>query len=366
MERKGTVNGRRLRERAALTLLLSLGCFVLSQDAYAKSAGEVLQTYQRLSERERVNKLIEGAKGEGRLVIYGVTSVDQTKEVFEEFRKKYPFLSISPYRSGAGSLYNKITTEARANRNEVDVVELESGPVYLMVKNNLADSYFSPSRKGIMEEFVDKEGYWTAIYHLPVALTYNTKYVKKEEAPRSYEDLLNPKWKGRMSLDQTDMHLMATLLRYWGNEKGLAYFKKLAENQPTLRRGRTLQAQLLAAGEIQVAPWQYGFRPATMKRQGAPVETVLLQPVLSVPTYLMLAKNAPHPHSAALFIDWALSRDGAMRIYAEELGKPVPRLGYKETFPELSVSKYLVVDPAYIGPNFEEYQKLYCSIFKGC
>lgn len=350
---------------AALAAVLFVGS-ALPREAPARSAGEVLQSYQRLSEKERESKLIEGAKSEGKLVVYGVTSVDQTRSVFEQFQKKYPFVAISPYRSGSGTVYNKIATEAKANRHEVDVAELESGPVYLMVKNNLADPYFSPSRKGMMEEFVDKDGYWTAIYHLPVALSYNTKYVKKEEAPKSYEDLLHPKWKGRMSLDQTDMHLMATLLRHWGNEKGLGYFKKLAENDPSLRRGRTMQAQLLAAGEAHVAPWLYGFRPATMKRQGAPLETVLLQPVLSVPTYLMLPKNAPHPHSAALFIDWALSRDGAMRIYAEDLGKAVPRLGYKEIFPELSVTKYLVVDPAYIGPNFDHYQKLYCSIFKGC
>lgn len=351
---------------ALLVFLGSLGFFLVPRALYGKTAAEVLKAYDGLSEKERENRLIEGATREGKLVFYGVTTVDQTKRIFEEFEKKYPFVTISHHRSGAGSVYNKILTESRANRHEVDVVELESGPVYLMVKSGLADPYLSPSRKGIMPEFMDKDGYWTAIYHLVVALGYNTNHVRKEEVPKNYESLLDPKWKGRMSLDQTDMHLMGTLLEHWGRDKALAYFKKLAANEPMLRRGRSLQAQILAAGEVHMAPWLYGYRPATMKRQGAPVDTTLLEPILTVPTYLMLAKNSPHPHATALFIDWALSRDGAMRIFAEELGNAAPRLGYKDKYPELIVSKYLVVDPRHIGPHFEEYTKLFCSIFKGC
>jgi iron(III) transport system substrate-binding protein len=169
-----------------------------------------------------------------------------------------------------------------------------------------------------------------------------------------------------MSLDQTDMALFGTLVEYWGREKGLAYFHKLAENDPSMRRGKTLQAQILGAGEVHVAPWLYGYRPLQMKREGAPVDISLLKPVLSVPTYLLMAKNASHPHSAALFIDWALSRDGIMRVFAEELGRGVPRTGYKETFPELIVPQYLVVEPTKIGPRYEEYEKLYCGIFKQC
>src|SRR5215510_8469303 len=241
---------------ALLIFLGSLGFFMVPRVLYAKTAAEVLKTYKRLSEKERDNQLVEGAKREGKLVFYGVTTV------------------------------------------------------YQMVKSGLADPYLSPSRKGIMPEFMDKDGYWTAIYHLVVALGYNTDHVKKEELPKNYDGLLDPKWKGRMSLDQTDMHLMGTLLEYWGRDKALAYFRKLAANEPMLRRGRRLQAQILGGGEVHIAPWLYGYRPGTMKRQGAPVDTTLLEPILTVPTYLMLAKNSPHPHAAALFIDWALSRDG--------------------------------------------------------
>lgn len=354
---------------------LGLGLFLLGFLGFSlflpglsdgKTAGEVLKGYEGLTGKEREAKLIDGAKREGKMVYYGTTAIDHIKRAFDEFNKRYPFVSIADYRSGSVNVYNKITTEARAKRYDVDVFDLEPGEVYAITKTGLVESYLSPSRKGIMEEFMDKEGYWTAFYHLAVALGYNTKFVKREEVPRSYDDLLDPKWKGRMSLDQTDMHLMGTLVEYWGREKGLNYFRKLAENDPSMRRGKTLQAQILSAGEVHIAPWLYGYRPAALKREGAPVDLVLLKPTLSVPTYLLLAKNALHPHSAALFLDWALSQEGIMKIFAEELGRGVPRRGYKDTYPELNAPEYLVVDPKRIGPNYEEYTKLYCNIFKHC
>ena len=123
-----------------------------------------------------------------------------------------------------------------------------------------------------------------------------------------------------------------------------------------MRRGKTLQAQILGTGEVHIAPWLYGYRPLQMKREGAPVDIYLLQPVL----------NATHPHSAALFLDWALSRDGIMKVLAEELGRGVPRTGYKDIFPELNAEQYLVVEPTKVGPRYEEFQKLYCGIFKHC
>ncbi|HEY7168421.1 MAG TPA: extracellular solute-binding protein [Candidatus Binatia bacterium] len=350
----------------AFLLINLLWLSLFAAPGHTKTAGELLQDYGRLPDKERESKILEGAKREGKLVYYGTTAVDHVQRVFADFKKKYPFMAIGDYRSGSVNVYNKVATEARASRYEVDVIDLEPGEVFGITKAGLIDPYLSPSRKGISPEFMDKQGYWTAFYHLAVVLGYNTEKVKRDEVPRSYEDLLDPKWKGRMSLDQTDYALFGTMVEYWGREKGLAYFRKLAENDPSMRRGKTLQAQIVGAGEVHIAPWLYGYRPLQMKREGAPVDIVLLKPVLSVPTYLLLAKNAAHPHSAALFLDWALSRDGIMKVFAEELGRGVPRTGYKDTFPELNVPQYLVVDPNKIGPRYEEYEKLYCGIFKHC
>jgi iron(III) transport system substrate-binding protein len=330
------------------------------------SAGAVLKSYEGLAANERQAKLIDAAKREGKLVYYGTIAIDQSTPLLDAFKKQYPFLETEYYRSGNVNVYNKIKTEAQANKNTVDVIDLRAGESDALVKDGLIDPYLSPSRKGIMAEFMDAKGYWTAPFHSPMALGYNTNYVRKEEAPRSYEDLLNPKWKGRMSLDVEDADMMGTLIEYWGKEKGIAYFRKLAENAPSIRQGHTFQAQILAAGELHVAPWLFGYRPLTMMQKGAPLNIVLLQPVLSAANYMLLAKNSPHPHVAALYLDWVLSRDGGMKLFAEQLGRSAPRVGMTEKFPELQVPKYLPVDPEKIGPKFNEYTKLYCSIFKHC
>ena len=340
--------------------------FCLPNYSYGETAAEVLRSYERLTGREREAKLLEGAKREAKLVYYGSMLADQMRRILDEFNKKYAFIDVNSYRGGAVDVYNKITTEALAKRYDADVAEMDPGEVFNLVKTGLVDPYRSPSRKGIMEEFMDKEGYWTAFYHLTMVLGYNTKLVRKEEVPKTYEDVLDPKWKGKISLDTDDVNVMGTLLDYWGKEKGLAYYRKLADNDPVIRRGKNLQAQILSAGDVSMAPFLYGFQPLGLKQKGAPVEITLLNPTLSSPTYLLLMKNSSRPHAAALFLDWALSQEGPMRILAEEFGRGVPRSGYKERYPELIVPKYLATAPEKIGPTYPEYRKTYCEIFRHC
>ena len=356
-----------LTAKAVISLIVWVGlCSFVPSHTYGATAAEVLKSYEKLSVKEREAKLIDGAKREGNLVYYGGILADQMKRVFDEFNKKYPFLKVGTYRGGALDVYNRITTEALAKKYDVDAADMDPGEVYNLAKTGLVDPYLSPSRNGIQNEFMDKEGYWTGYFHLAMALGYNSKQVKKEEAPKTYEQLLDPKWKGKMSLDTDDMHLMGTLLDFWGKEKGLAYYKKLAENEPVMRRGKNLQAQILSAGDVSIAPFLFGFQALLLKQKGAPVEITLLNPTLSSPSYLVLMKHAPRPHAAALFLDWALSQDGPMRLFAEEFGRGVPRSGYKERFPELKATSYLVISPEKIGPAYQEHRKLYCEIFKHC
>jgi iron(III) transport system substrate-binding protein len=364
MPRKIVCNSKTLQR---VSLYCFIGLFLFLPVASYGGARDVLKAYEGLTGREREAKLIEGAKREGKVTYYGTIAIDQSAELLDAFKKQYPFLNTDYYRSGNINVYNKIKTESRGNNYSVDVIDLRAGESYSLVKDGLIDPYFSPSKNGIMKEFMDAKGYWTALFHSPMVLGYNTRYVKKEEAPRSYESLLDPKWKGRMSLDVEDADMMGTLIEYWGRDKGITYFKKLAENEPSIRQGHTFQAQILAAGEVHVAPWLFGYRPLTMMQKGAPLAIVILEPFLSAANYMLLAKNAPHPHAAALYLDWVLSRDGGMKIFAEKLGRNAPRPGgFQDKFPELQASKYLAVDPEKIGPRFSEYTKLYCSIFKRC
>ena len=329
----------------------------------AQTAGSVLKSFEGLKGKEREQRLSEGAKKEGKVVVYSFTAVDQLTPLLEEFHKRYPFIKPEHYRANATGVFNKFATEARAGQTFADVIDISAGEAHTFLQSALIDPYLSPNREAIPKDFMDEKGYWTAHYHFVLALGFNTQHIKPAEAPKSYEQLVDPKWKGRMSLDPADQDLFGALLLHWGKEKALNYFRSLAKLEPRMVTGHTQQANLVGAGEIHMAPWLYGYRPLQLKDGGAPVETRLFDPVLSNPAYLLLPKNSSRPHAASLFIDWALAPDGGMKFFAEKFGRTPTRTGLKERFPMLRVDKYLVVKPEIVGPNFKEFTKLYNEIF---
>lgn len=355
---------RNQRDVLLLSLLTSwVVIFASVSSSLAQSAGSILKSYEGLKGKERELRLIEGAKKEGKVVVYSFTAVDQLQPLLDEFQKRYPFIKPEHYRANATGVFNKFATEARAGQTLADVIDISAGETHTLWQMGLLDPYLSPSREGIPKDFMDEKGYWAAHYHFVIALGFNTQNIKPAEAPKSYEELLNPKWNRRFSLDPADQDLFGALLLHWGKEKALNYFRNLAKLEPRMVSGHTQQANLVGAGEIQMAPWLYGYRPLQLKDEGAPVEIHLFDPVLSNPAYLLLTKNSSRPHTAALFIDWALSGEGGMRFFAEKFGRTPTRTGLKERFPLLRVDHYLVVKPEIVGPNFKDFTQLYNEIF---
>ncbi len=196
-----------------------------------------------------------------------------------------------------------------------------------------------------------------------VVVAYNTEQVPKDKAPKSYEDLLHPRWKGKIHLDTQDADWFHTLLEYWGEEKGLAYMKKLAAMKPEIRTGHTLGTQLLAAGEFSVSPVLYGYRVSQMMTKGAPIDFVLIDPVISKPRGISLAKRAPHPYAAILFIDWALSQEGQSLI-GQKLGRNPVRKGMKSKYTRLDHPKYVTVQAETFGPMYSKRLRQYGKLFQ--
>src|SRR5574341_605392 len=355
-----------MRRQCLFLSLLSVSviALVFPTIGLAQTAGSVLKPYETLKGKDREQKLSEGARKEAKVVVYSFTAVDQLTPLLEEFHKRYPFIKPEHYRANATGVFNKFATEARAGQTFADVVDISAGEAHTLLQSALIDPYLTPAREGIPKDFMDEKGYWTAHYHFVLALGFNTQRIKPAEAPKSYEELINPKWKGRLSLDPADQDLFGALLLHWGKEKALPYFKNIAKLDPRMLTGHTNQANLVGSGEIEMAPWLYGYRPLQLKDKGAPVEVHLFEPVLTNPAYLLLTKNSRHPHAAALFIDWALSAEGGMKLFGEKFGRTPARTGIKERFPQLRVDKYLVVKPEIVGPNFKEFTKLYYEIFR--
>jgi len=254
-------------------------------------------------------KLVEGAKREREIVYYTTTTLDQSKRVVDRFEQKYPFIRTTLFRAGSGALVNKIFTEASVGRYSWDVMGGGVEKVSRTTERKLFASYRSSETQMIAHELVDKEGYWTAYYVTVYVLGWNTKLVKAEDVPRTYEALLNPKWKGLLSLDSEAYSMLTGLKRIWGRDKAIAYFKRLAAQEPVVKRGNTERVQLLAAGEY---PLIIGYSSGIQRMisMGAPIDWVALEPAVTQAAPIRVGAKAPHPNAARLFVDFLLSKEG--------------------------------------------------------
>src|SRR5262245_15494747 len=289
--------------------------------------------------QEKPNEaVVEAAKKEGKISYYTTMTLSQSKKVVDEFQKKYPFITPELFRGGGDEIMNRIQNEARGGLHAWDVVSTRGESVLALEQAKLIARYRSPESKFIDKDMVDDDGYWTAYYVNPYVLGFNTRLVKKEEVPKTYEELLAPKWKGRkISIDDSAYGLLAGLIRAWGKEKAVAYFKKLAAQSPVVQRGNTNRVQLTMAGEF---PLIIAYAPTLQREtsQQHPIDWVPLEPAPVQVNPMMLAAKAPHPNAGKLFIDFLLSKEGQKMLVGfqripvrEDVEPDPPRLfrGYK-------------------------------------
>jgi ABC-type Fe3+ transport system substrate-binding protein len=256
-------------------------------------------------------KVIEAAKKEGQLGWWTTIAQDQSQKIIEEFMKVYPFIRASYWRSGSVGIHNKVLIEARAGRPSWDVLS-QTTPEFIdeLKKKGVIAPYHSPERRHFSDDLKDKDGYWTGSYALPTGLGFNAQQVKREEAPKNYQDLLHPKWKGKqISVDDESYEFLVGLMQAWGRGPAIEYFKKLAAQEPMIGRGNSQRTQLLAAGEFPLAI-AYTHTIEYAKAQGNSVDWVNLEPVVIKFDGIMLGAKAAHPNAAKLFIDFMLSQQG--------------------------------------------------------
>ena len=176
--------------------------------------------------------LVAQAKKEGRVTWYTTVSIPESKQFIDMFEKQYPFIKVDLLRSGSGPLVNRILSEYTAKNYAADVLHGMSsrGGFTLLKQKNILGRYESPEHKYLPVELKDKNGYWASTFQNTFVLAYNKISVKSDDVPKTYEDLLRPMWKGRQIINDTDnFEWFDGLLKFWGREKGLAYFRRLAQ-----------------------------------------------------------------------------------------------------------------------------------------
>ena len=229
----------------------------------------------------------------------------------KEFTKKYPFIRTEVFRSSGEKVQARFLVEHRANVHNADIFQTSIVQVYQLKNAGLLAKYISEESAAYPEGFKDPLGYWTAFYLIPYVIGYNTKLVSAKDAPNSYEELLNPKWKGQIGLETEEYQWFYHLVQILGKEKGLDYMRRLAGQNLQMRKGHTLLAQLVAAGEMALAVVVYSNRVERMKMSGAPIDWVRFKgPTITAINAISIPEKAPHPNAAKLFVDFVLSREG--------------------------------------------------------
>ena len=305
------------------------------------------------------DKLIDGARKEGKMVFYTSVETEFARSLTAAFEAKYPFIKTDIFRSTHEKIFSRMNVERQTGTYTADAMSVGEFETYHMQKKGFIAPYKSPFAAAYPEGFKDPNGYWTDLYDNLIVTAYNTTRVKREELPKRYEDLLHPRWKGRMVLDQNEDRWFANMLYLMGEKKGMEFMQVLAQQQVSIRGGRSLVTQLLGAGEFDLQIVAYWYRPHLMKKQGAPVDWVGIEPAIVALHPISVVEKAPHPNAAKLFIDFAISDEG-QKIFIQR-GRESAKPGLKpEGYPA-----HLKLFPSRVqlAEKLQEYTQRYRVLF---
>jgi len=256
---------------------------------------------------DRVARLVANARREGSLSLYASLAEKDLIRLVSEFERRYG-IKVNVWRSGKNNVLRRVVTEARAGRFDVDVVHNPSPEMELLHRERLLQEVRSPHQGHLIPQAVAPHREWAGPRVYIFVQAYNTNRVTPEELPKTFKDLLDPRWKGRIAVEVKEQEWFFTLVREMGEENGLKFFRDLvAKNSLTVRNGHALLNNLVVAGEIPLALTLYSYLPEQSKRSGAPINWFALQPTIAYTDGIGVMKRAPHPHAAILFYDFVLS-----------------------------------------------------------
>jgi iron(III) transport system substrate-binding protein len=309
-----------------------------------------------------LSSLVSAAKQEKQVVWYTTTSASDNQAIVAGFSKKYPFLKVEVLRSTGEKLRQRILTEATAGQFFSDVASVSSMEMGLLKSKNLLQPYDPPEAAGYPAATKDKEKFFTAIYARNFVMGYNTAMIADKDRPKDWPDLLDSKWKGKFGIDEEEFEWYGTLVDYWGREKAGKFIKALAAQQPTLRRGHSLLAQLLAAGEFPIA-LVFPFEIEQLKRRGAPFDwSNTSDPIVTSINVVALSTKAPHVNAAKLLINYILSEEGQMII--KSVSRVAIRPGIKPNVAKLDQSTLKIhYVPADMFRKIADYEKEFRDLF---
>ena len=302
--------------------------------------------------------ITEGAKKEGQVVLYASMEVPSAQRLVTGFERKYPFLKVEATRIGSERMATRLIAEAQAHKVRADVVHQSAFDFFGVLQKGLFDSYLSAERAALPAEYRDDKGLWVMAAATLNVIAYNKKMVSAADAPKSFWDLTAPKWKGQLLMDDNESKWMAGMMQYYGETKTVDLLKMLAAQDIQFRTGHSSIQTLLAAGERAAVVVAFANGVDRLKKEGAPIEWIAPEPVISLTFGTAVVKDAPHPNAARLFNDFLLSREGQEIIAAA--GYFVPRTDVASPILKETPAKTKIVPlPMSLAPRYNEYFQSY-------
>ena len=320
---------------------------------------------------DREQRLVDGARKEAQVTVYSSMIVDQAlRPLIDAFQTKYPFVKAQYVRDDPPQQLQKVMAESRAGRAVADVVESTGLEVPIRAAD-IDQPFWSPQIEAYDARLRDPDNYWAPTRISYLGACYNTNLVKPGEAPKSFADYLDPKWKGKIAWSSTvagALLFITGVRNFMGEDKAFAYLQKLAQQDiVSIPSANRVVVDRVMAGEYSLCLDAFLHHPIISARKGAPVASLPLDPVLTVVSSVMLPKAPLHPYAAMLFIDYLLSREGQQTLQradyfparsdvpaSADLDQIVPRkIGLQENF----------ISPIKMDADLPRSRELYLQLF---
>ncbi len=340
--------------RIALGAAFALGLSLATPAVHAQT----IQELANYAGADRTEKLIAGAKKEGSVMLYTSLQIEDVNALSSVFQQKYG-VKLNVWRGSAEDVRQRAIVETRANRNDVDIFELGGREMESLHREKLLSAIKSPVFADLVPQALSPHGEWTGTRLNVITGAYNTNLIKKEDVPKTYEDLLDPKYKGKLGIEAEDEDWLAAIVTEMGEEKGLKLFRDIvAKNGMSIRKGHTLLVNLVASGEVPMALTVYTYKASQLITGGAPIALLGLQPAVARVNGIGVAAKPAHPHAAILFYDFVLGQEGQAILQKREF-TPTNRK-VEELLKELRVT---FSDLPKLLDEKDKWSKIYRDIF---
>ncbi len=308
----------------------------------------------------RHQRLVDAAKKEGSLTFYTSIPEKDMAILSADFEKRYG-VRVIVWRASSVKVLQRLVEETKANRWSFDAVHISSTPeLEALYRENVLQEVNSTLQKELMEEAMPAHRGWAPQFLSVFVQAYNTNLIKKENLPKTFADLLDPKWKGQLGMEVKSSEWYCAQVKFLGEEKGSKLFQDIvARNKWSVRSGHSLLANMVASGEVPLSLATYSYMIDQAKQKGAPVDWFAINPLIGRSNGIGISRNPPHPNAALLFYEYMIS-DAQPLILKMHYLSPVKKL----MTPTIRGAKIQFIDPLTDSSETERCDKIFAELNK--